>query len=240
VDIEANGARERIEELLASGGLRTVFHPVIELVTRDAVGYEALARFPDKGARPPSAWFADAVAAGMRADLEMAAIRAAVDAAKILPEHAFLAFNVSPHTALERDLREVLGSIPLSRVVLDITEHAVDEFESLGTGLEEMRKEGLRIALDDTGAGFMSLRDVVGVRPDLIKIGLEICRGIDTNIANQAVASALCAFAKRMGTLTIAEGIETEEELKELIGLGVDAGQGYLFGWPQPAESFAA
>jgi EAL domain-containing protein (putative c-di-GMP-specific phosphodiesterase class I) len=231
----------RIEELLAGGGLRTVFHPVIKLATRRLIGYEALARFPDKGARPPNEWFADAVKAGLRTELEVAAIRLAVEARITLPPGPFLALNISPRTAVDVDLHEVVAPIPLSEIVLDINEDTmVDEFEEFGHAIEDLRSEGLRVALDDTGAGFVSLRHVVGLRPDFIKIGIEICRDVDTQVPNQAVASALCAFASRMGALTVAEGIETEAELEVLVGLGVDTGQGYLFGHPQPAESFAS
>jgi EAL domain-containing protein (putative c-di-GMP-specific phosphodiesterase class I) len=236
----ATDARTRIEELLGGGGLRAVFHPVIKLATRRLIGYEALARFPDKGARPPNEWFADAATAGLRSELEVAAIRTAVEARSMLPPGPFLALNVSPRTAVEADLRGALGAVPLKEIVLDINEDiVVDEFEEFGHAIDDLRAEGLRVALDDTGEGFVSLRHVVGLRPDFIKIGLEICRDIDTLVPNQAVASALCAFARRMGAQTVAEGIETEAELEELVHLGVDTGQGYLFGHPQPAEHFA-
>jgi EAL domain-containing protein (putative c-di-GMP-specific phosphodiesterase class I) len=236
----ATDAKARIQELLDSGDLRVVFHPLIKLATRRLMGYEALARFTDKGARPPNEWFADAALAGMRTELEIAAIRVAILERTKLPPGPFLALNISPRTAVEAGLRAVLGSVPLSEVVLDINEDTmVDEFEEFGHAIDDLRSEGLRVALDDTGAGFVSLRHVVGLRPDFIKIGLEICRDIDKQVPNQAVASALCAFAQRMGAQTVAEGIETESELDVLVGLGVDLGQGYIFGRPQPAEYFA-
>lgn len=240
MDVVAGPARARIGELLEGGGIRAVFHPVVELSSRRAIGFEALARFPDEGARPPSAWFADAAVAGLRSELEVAALRAAVRSSAPLPRDTFVALNLSPRTAVEADLRSLLAPLPFERVVLDINEGAAaDEFEEFGEAIGDLRRQGLRIALDDTGEGFVSLRHVVGISPDLIKIGLEIIRDVDTSISNQAVASALCAFASRMGATTVAEGIETEAELRELVALGVEIGQGYLFGRPQPAEHFA-
>jgi EAL domain-containing protein (putative c-di-GMP-specific phosphodiesterase class I) len=234
-------SRTRIEGLIASGGLRTVFHPVVRLVSRDIIGFEALSRFPDEGERPPSAWFAEAVEAGMRSELEAAAIATAVRSSWPLPAHAFVALNGSPRTVVEGELRKLVGPLRLDRVVLDIAEDAaVDEYPEFGPAIEALRRDGLRIALDDTGAGFVSLRHVVGVRPDYIKIGLEVTRGIDKDVANQAFASALCAVAARIGAVTIAEGIETDSELVMLASLGVYAGQGYLFGMPASAETFAA
>lgn len=231
--------RERVERLLASGGLRAVFQPVVMLATGEPIGFEALARFPDEGHRPAGAWFLDAERAGLRGELEIAAIRAAVAARAVLPRGKFVAFNLSPRTATEQDLREVLASVSLDEVVLDVNEDtAVDEYEKYGHAIEDLRQEGVRVALDDTGVGFVSLRYVIDVRPDLIKIGMDICRNIDALVPNQALASAICAFAERMGARTVAEGVETSAELEQLLRLGVEAGQGYLFGRPQPAESF--
>ncbi len=229
-----------IAELIANGQLRTVFHPVVDLRSLQVIGYEALSRFPDHGARPPSEWFAEAAATGMREQLEVAAISTAVRSAEPLPTDTFLALNCSPSTATSVDLARLVAPVPLERLVLDIAEDAaVAEFAEVGELIEALRKQGVRIALDDTGAGFVSLRHMVGVRPDFIKIGLEITRNVDTEVTNQAFASALCAFGERMGASTIAEGIETEPELAMLANLGVAAGQGYLFGVPQPAEAFA-
>jgi EAL domain-containing protein (putative c-di-GMP-specific phosphodiesterase class I) len=236
----ADETKDRIERLLASEGLRVVFQPVVTLSSGEPIGYEALARFPDEGHRPAAAWFADAERTGMRSELEMAAVRAAVAAGGGLPRGRFLAFNISPRTAAERDLRVALAPLPLDEVVLDVNEDtAVDEYEKYGHAIEELRQDGVRVALDDAGVGFVSLRYVIDVRPDLIKIGIDICRNIDALVPNQALASAICAFAERMGARTVAEGVETAAELEQLLRLGVEAGQGYLFGRPQPAETFA-
>ena len=231
----------RIEELIAHGELRTVFHPVVDLLSREVIGYEALSRFPDAETRSPSAWFAEAAHAGLRQQLEAAAIRTAAKSCAPLPTDTFLGLNCSPTTVARGDLRALVDPIPLDRLVIDIAEDAaVAEFPEVGDAIETLRLQGVRIALDDTGVGFVSLRHMVGVRPDYIKIGLEITRRVDSEVTNQAFASALCAFSARIGASTIAEGIETEAELEALASLGVHAGQGYLFGVPQPAEAFTA
>lgn len=232
--------RARIEELLAGNELRIVFQPLVDLATGRTIGHEALARFPDKGATSPTQWFVDATAAGLRTELEAAAITLAVASAVNLPSDTFLALNASPSTAIAVDLRSVLEPIGLARVILEITElAAVVEFPKIERAIEDLRRDGLRIALDDTGAGYVSLRHVIGVRPDLIKIDMNITRSVDSDVTNQAVASALCSFADRMGALVVAEGIETEAEREMLLSLGVVAGQGYLFGHPAPAGQLA-
>jgi EAL domain-containing protein (putative c-di-GMP-specific phosphodiesterase class I) len=236
--VAATGTAE-LEALLRDHSLRIVFHPVIDLETLQTIGFEALARFPDDGARSPATWFADAEAAGMIAELEIEAIRTAVSDASVLPADAFISLNASPSTAASALLREALGGIALSRIVLEIKEGAVVEgFLEFQAAIDALRADGVRIALDDAGTGFVSLRHVMGVRPDFIKIDNDITRDIDTEVTNQAVALALHAFAQRSGSTTIAEGIETEAELAMLKSFGVPLGQGYHFGRPQSAESF--
>ncbi len=228
-----------IDTLLRGGELRVVFQPIIELASMKVVGYEALARFPDAGSRSPAAWFQEATASGQRVRLESEAIRVAVASSKVLPEDAFIAFNASPETAASSALRHALGSMPLSRVMLDISEAAaVEEYGALEATIDELRAEGVRIAIDDASGD--SLNNIIGVRPDIIKIDTDITRGIDGDIGNQAVALALGSFSDRIGATVIAEGIETETELETLRSFGIHAGQGYHIGRPQPAEAYAA
>ncbi len=224
---------EEIAGALQPGAIRAVYQPIFGLATLDIVGYEALARFDREPVRGPDAWFAAADQAGMGLELEVAAIRAAVARFSELPAPAYLAFNASPATAVSEELATLLLGLPAERLVLEITEHApVRDYDALAAGLAPLRTEGARLAIDDAGSGFASLRHILLLDPDIIKLDISLTRGIDVNRARRSLASALIAFAAEMEMRVVAEGIETAAELEALRDLGTGYGQGYLLGRP--------
>jgi EAL domain-containing protein (putative c-di-GMP-specific phosphodiesterase class I) len=142
---------------------------------------------------------------------------------------------VSPATAGSDELRDVLGSVDPKRVVLEITENAAaGDYEEVSEAVGELRANGVRIAIDDTGSGSVSFNSLFDVHADIIKIDIDVTHGIASDPMKEAMASALKGLADRLGAMSLAEGIETEEELNLLRGVGVQAGQGYLFGRPEP------
>jgi len=230
-------ARRRLEELPADGSLRVVFQPIVDLATTKVIGYEALARFPGDSSITPRTWFAEAAEVGLLLDIEMTAIRAALAQLERLPTDAFISVNVSPSTAGSDELRDVLGGVDPTRVVLEITENAVDgDYEEVSDAVGALRDVGVRIALDDTGSGTVSFSSLFDVHADIIKIDIDVTHGIASDPIKEAMASALKSLADRLGAMSLAEGIETEEEFKALREVGVQAGQGYLFGRPEPVE----
>ncbi len=235
-ELEEERARHVAEEIagvLRPGAIRAVYQPIFELATLDVVGYEALARFACEPVRGPDAWFAAADEAGMRVELELAAIRAAVARFSELPGPGYLALNVSPATAVSEELATLLLGLTTERLVLEITEHApVPDYDALQAGLARLRGKGVRLAVDDAGAGFASLRHILLLEPDIIKLDISLTRGIDVDRARRSLASALVAFAAEMGIRVVAEGIETAAELEALRDLGAGFGQGYLLGRP--------
>jgi EAL domain-containing protein (putative c-di-GMP-specific phosphodiesterase class I) len=236
-EVDARRQRLRqIEQALGGGGLRMVFQPVVELTTRQVVGYEALSRFALTPEQPPDHWFAEAAALGRGTELEVAALRTAAELRPMLPTGVFLAVNASPATVMHRSAQEVLDHLAdAGVVVVEVTEHApVEDYDRLRAALAPLAARGVRLAVDDVGAGFASLRHIVKLGPDIIKLDITLTRGIDADPSLQALAAAMISFASRTGTEIIAEGIETEEELDALLELGVSRGQGYLLGRPQP------
>jgi EAL domain-containing protein (putative c-di-GMP-specific phosphodiesterase class I) len=229
-------ARERVEHLLEDGTIRVAFQPIVDLNTTKVIGYEALARFPGDSERSPQVWFAEAAEVGLQLEIEMAAIRAALAHLEELPPDAFISLNVSPVTAGSDELRDALVAVDGSRVVLEITESAAEGYEEVIEAVGLLRASGVRIALDDTGSGTVNLNNLFDVHADIIKIDIEVTRGIDTNPMKEAMASALKSLADRSGAMSLAEGIETETELELLRGLDVEAGQGYLFGRPHSMD----
>ncbi len=227
-------ARERTELLLAEASIRVAFQPIVELSTKHVIGFEALARFPGDASISPQRWFAEAAEVGLQLEIEMAAIGAALAHLGDLPADAFISLNVSPLTAGSAELRDALVSVEGTRVVLEIAENAAAHgYEQVTEAVDSLRELGVRIALDDTGSGTVSFSNLFDVHADIIKIDIEVTRGIASDPMKEAMASALKSLADRSGAMSLAEGIETEEELDLLKDLEVEAGQGYLFGRPE-------
>lgn len=222
----------RVEEVLERGGPQMVFQPIANLRTRNVVGMEALARFAGGRSRP-DVWFSEAAAVGLRSELEVSAVRAAIGAIRALPSASYLSVNVSPDVATREDCLEELSRCPPDRLVIEVTEHApVQDYLGLGQALEPIRARGAKLAVDDAGAGFASLRHILRLAPDIIKLDIALTRDIDTDRARRALASGLIAFASEMGASIIAEGIETPGEIAALRELGVVFGQGYFLAPP--------
>jgi EAL domain-containing protein (putative c-di-GMP-specific phosphodiesterase class I) len=134
----------------------------------------------------------------------------------------------------------MLEGAPLKRIVLEITEHeSVDDYAKLGAALAPLRERGLRVAVDDAGAGYASFRHILKLEPDVIKLDISITRDIDTQISRRALAAALIRFAEETGSRIVAEGVETEAELAVLRELRVNKAQGFLIGRPVPIAAAA-
>lgn len=215
--------------------MRIVFQPIVDLVTSEHMGHEALARFPSEPPRPPNVWFEEAEEVGMRVELEGEAIRRALESIERLP--GYMSLNISPQTIGHDSFVDLLPTKLAHRIVLEVTEHAqVENYEGLAKSLEAFRQSGGRLAVDDAGAGFASLRHILRLNPDVIKLDLDLTRGVDHDPTRRALASALITFASEIDATVVAEGIETEEELDALRALGVPFGQGYFLGRPQPLD----
>ena len=223
----------QLRRLLQGDGLRFAFQPVIELATGRWIGVEALARFDPRGLRPPLGWFQRAAHFGVLEELEVGAFRAALAHLRFLPDGAFLSINISPTTLTSGALIETVAPLADERVVIEITEHApVQDYDALKESLTRLRRRGVRVAIDDAGAGFASLQHIVRLGPDLIKLDMTLTRGIEADLVRRALATALISFAREIGVAIIAEGIETEDEFRTLRALGVPYGQGFFLGEP--------
>ncbi len=232
------GSRERLRRIEAAvrrEGVDVVYQPVFDLMDGRPVGAEALCRFRQAPLRSPDVWFAEAAEVGLDIELEVLAVRLALRCLDRLDPSLVLGVNVSPATCRSSELSEVLEAVPADRLVLEITEHApVDDYEDLGSALAPMRDRGMRLAIDDTCSGFASLRHVLHLRPDLIKLDITLTRGIETDTARRLLVEAIAGFAPSVGAEVLAEGIESAEQLRVLRDAGVRLGQGYHLGRPGP------
>jgi EAL domain-containing protein (putative c-di-GMP-specific phosphodiesterase class I)/CheY-like chemotaxis protein len=224
--------RSEIERFVAGEGMSMVFQPIVDLATDATVGYEALARFDTSPPKPPDEWFAEAVALALGVQLELTATRSALRSLPRIDQGRYLAVNCSYRAAVSSELAALLTP-HAERLVLEITEHeAVEDYDSLVEALEPLRARGARVAIDDAGAGFASLRHTLRIAPDIVKLDLSLTRDIDTDRAKRALAAALVSFAEEVGSALVAEGIETAGELQTLRDLGVGYGQGFFLARP--------
>ena len=225
-------ARQRIEAVLATSAYRVVYQPVVRLADSCAVGFEALARF-ERDVESPDWWFGAAAAVGLGTKLELALASCALDGLPRLHGGSYVAINVSPATLLAPEFRDLVLMHSPQRVVVEITEHSrVDDYRSLGDICAELRAHGVRIAVDDAGAGFSSLRHVLQLQPDLIKLDATITAEIQRKRIHRTLVTAMQTFAHGTASALVAEGVETAETADVLGELGVAYGQGYLWGRP--------
>lgn len=227
-------ARSAIEVIIAEGAFEPVFQPVVELATERVVGYEALTRFVD-GARPAER-FAEAWMLGVGRDLELACTRRSVDAAGALPRDTWIGLNASPALLDGPELAAILAAMRRD-VLIEITEHAaVPDYAALHEAIAAFGSL-VRVAVDDAGAGYSGFQRILELRPDLIKLDIAVVRGVDGDPARQALVAGMVHFARQTDSQLLAEGIETRAESEALLELGVELGQGFLFGRPESVRS---
>lgn len=230
---EARSKQARIKDALSSRAFSMVYQPIVDLGDMRPRGFESLCRFPVLPALTPDVWFREAGEVGLGVELELAAIEAAMGARHDLTCEQYLSINASPATVLDPKFSALMSTLALDWLVLEITEHAVvQDYETLCRVLSKLRARGLRLAVDDAGAGHSSLRHIIQLEADYIKLDMSLTRNVDSDLARQALVSALVFYTRETGAQIIAEGIETEAELQTLKLLGVRRGQGYLLGRP--------
>jgi EAL domain-containing protein (putative c-di-GMP-specific phosphodiesterase class I) len=235
---EQRDLRHALEDVLAARSFHPVFQPIVNLETRETVGYEALTRF-DSGQRPDLC-FADAWSVGLGSELEIATLKAAVAAGRQLPTGVWLDLNVSPRLLADPErLRPVLWQAGRP-IVLEVTEHEVIEDYDLVRGAFHALGNDIRLAVDDAGVGIANFGHIIELRPDFVKLDISLVRRVNAHLGRQAMVVGMRHFSLTVGCRLIAEGVETEEEEATLRALGVEFAQGYLFGRPGPADVWAA
>ncbi|SDO07782.1 EAL domain-containing protein [Geodermatophilus sp. DSM 45219] len=230
--------RDRLAPVVAAGGPDVVLQPIVSLCSGARIGAEALSRFPAQWQRTPDVVFDEADGIGEGHRLELLAL--ARGAALLDRVDGYVSLNVSPQTLLTPECGELLAGLPLERVVLELSEHdQVHDYPALEAALAPLRRLGVRLAIDDVGAGFSSLRHIVTANPDVIKMDRSIVSGIDADPMLARLAQSLVGFAHSFDVRVVAEGVETAAEHAVLQSLGVDGGQGWLFGRPAPVDVLA-
>jgi EAL domain-containing protein (putative c-di-GMP-specific phosphodiesterase class I) len=213
--------------------LSMVYQPIYHVCDGELAGFESLSRFSAQPYRTPDVWFNEAFEVDLGLDLEMKAIRAALSGFDVLQPQTYLSINVSPETILSGQLPGAVSGFAAERIVLEITEHAlIDHYSDLSAALRPLRAQGMRVAVDDAGAGYASFRHILNLSPDIIKLDISLTKNIDFDQSRRALAAAMIRFAQETNSEITAEGVETESELIALRQLGINKAQGYLLGKP--------
>jgi EAL domain-containing protein (putative c-di-GMP-specific phosphodiesterase class I) len=232
----ARRRRARIERVLSEPDqLRMVFQPICKLADGVIVGAEALARFSGRPSRPPDQWFAEAKEVGLLRELELLAIRQALAQLPELGDDLYLTLNASPAVVAAKQFQKIVADEASNRIVVEVTEHApIVDYDRFNTTLAGLRTLGARVAIDDAGAGFASLRHILMLGPEFIKLDQTLIEDLPTDRSRQALAAGLISFAQKAQSTIIAEGIEAQDEVDALRELGVEYGQGFFFARPGP------
>ena len=229
--------------ILSRGEVASWFQPIVDLQEGGVIGYEALIRGPaDSPLHSPLNLFDAALRRGRLTELELLCREKNVASfvKHLLPGKLFL--NVSPEAFLDphfpigftRRLVEEYQFDP-ARVVIELTEQQpIEDYQLLQKALLHYRAMGFSVALDDLGTAYAGLRNWSELNPNYVKFDKHFIQGIDEDRKKQQFIQSLLEIARHLGSMTIAEGIETRGEYQLLQSLGVQYGQGYYFDRPSP------
>ncbi len=238
-----------LREILEQRRLSALFQPIIDLKSGEFLGFEGLIRGPaDSPLHSPINLFGAAEQQGLQLELEMLSRQVVLETfAKLgLPGNLFL--NVSPETLTNPSFKDGqtlaflkrLGLDP-ARVIIEITENQPTfDFEGMRDALLHYRGMGFKIAIDDLGEGFSSLRLWSELRPEFIKIDMHFVQGVDRDPIKLQFLKSIQHIAESCGTHVIAEGVETEAELRVVKDIGIALGQGYFIARPSPTPPLLA
>lgn len=233
-------SRQRLHGMfLSPSQIEVVFQPIVELADERPVGIEALGRIASAEISVPR-WLQGAQAAGIGTELEVLLVRVALSKLPDLPPDMFLSVNISPQSLVSAAFSACLAEHDISRVVFELTEHTqFPDAKTLATQMSYVRERGGRIALDDVGSGYTSIRHVLALAPEFIKLDQTLVELAEHEARHRAMVRALAAFATETGSQSIAEGVETVQQLEMLRELGVGLGQGFLWTRPGPLRGDA-
>jgi EAL domain-containing protein (putative c-di-GMP-specific phosphodiesterase class I) len=242
----ARGGEERIAELLAGpASVRSIHRPVVTLADGRCVGYQASLRVARSAARAPGPWFRAAARSGLSGQLGALALEAALRARGTLPGERFLVVELDPEALCHPDVIGVLTSEDdVADLVVSLISAELPPVLSLEAGragshparrvLDELRGRGMRLAATAGKAGLDDLLAVERLHPDLVLLPADLIRGVQLHPLRQRLIDVVVALADGAGAATLAEEVETPDEVLALRAAGVRMAQGWLFGRARP------
>ena len=231
-----------VAKAILDGVITAEFEPIADLATGRIVGLDARPRVATLPHRSYDNWLADAEAADLLLDFEMAAFRASLSALPLMPDDLFLEFEVTQSTATEGRFRRAIRRPIAPRVVLGFSPLAPRRARPSSRRptrvgiVATLRGRGVRIASRDAGPGFASLRHLARLTPELARLDPTLVRSLGQSFSSHSVVAAVAACATDIGARVIAPGVESREQLHELRNLGVELVQGPIVGGLDPAR----
>jgi EAL domain-containing protein (putative c-di-GMP-specific phosphodiesterase class I) len=234
--------RSALARLIAGEGLSMAVQPIVDIRSGSVHAYEALARFQtpiEDGS--PLHWFALAEELGERHALELCCLREALELFSRRPAHTSLSVNLSAPVLLHPETVDLLHTAggarqaDLKGLIIEITEETLVHSDTeLAAAIEPLLVRGAQLAVDDMGAGYSGLRQITSVRPGYLKLDRSLVTGIDGDSERAALVGALVGYANQVGCMLVAEGVESEAELRAVRRLGVPLVQGFYLSRPGP------
>jgi EAL domain-containing protein (putative c-di-GMP-specific phosphodiesterase class I) len=241
--VDARQQRRDLMNVVLHEKIHSVYEPIVDAKTLTVFGYEALARGPEgTPLASPLALFARAQEQGLVFELDCLCRQQGLEGAIDFPEGTKLFLNIRPSAFHDPSFQpdELCATLERcqltpSDVVFEISEQeSIDNFTTFREAREEYGKLGFQFAMDDTGAGYASFESVLELRPEFIKVDRAFVSGIDEDPARQAILLGFQSIAEKINAKIVGEGLDTLEELQTLARLGIQFGQGWLFGKPHP------
>lgn len=238
------------ERAVNDGWIRTFAQPVIDTLTGDLCGFEALARWndPDRGLLSPAMFIPTLEATHLIHTLDMHVVETVC---KYLARRRDEGLPYVPASVnlsrLDFGLCDVLGTIselckrwdiPHHLLAIEITESALQEGSDIRDEMDRFRAAGFEVWMDDFGCGYSSLNLLKDYEFDVLKVDMEFLRDMESNARSKKIVASVLDMAKKLGIRTLVEGVETEAQYEFLRDAGCDMMQGYLFGKPGPLELF--
>lgn len=239
-----NTMRERVLRVVQDGVISTVFQPVMNLENGTIIGFEALSRGPaGTELENPEVLFELARDFDLVWDLEALCIEKVVPWLDEICSRGFLFFNLESHFIQQIQHRGTEVFEPLFRwnrqIVIEVTERsAIRDYRTFRRTLSDLKKVGFQIAIDDCGSGYATLEAIAELQPEYLKVGHSLFHGVEADPIRRRLVELVARCADTIGARTIAEAIETEEQLTVCRDLGIHEGQGYLLARPAPWEVF--
>lgn len=241
LETEQSALRRQISDIITDRDFQMLFQPIVDLATNSVTGAEALCRFRPTPYRSPDAWFAEADKVGLKHELERTVLKKALEALPDLPTQLSLSVNISPTALAQGDLVPLVDGPFSNRIVLELTSViGCEDMPGLQKAIRALRDLGVRISVDEIAADRASLRSVMQMKPDIMKLDRDLVRGVHLDATHQALTAAVVHFAEAIGATLIAGGIERAADAEALRELGVVQGQGYLLGRPGGLQALQA
>jgi EAL domain-containing protein (putative c-di-GMP-specific phosphodiesterase class I) len=234
-----------VRHAIESDAIEPCFQPVVDLCSARLTGFEVLTRWhhPTLGLVLPKNFIHVAEELGIIGILSRQILRKAFRCAAILPSRITLAVNVSPIQLRFRSLPTQIGEaaeeagLPLERLIIEVTESAILDNEVMALSIaRELKQMGCGLALDDFGTGYASLRHLVSLPFDQIKVDRSFVSEMSARPESRKIVSAVVGLGRSLGMLTLAEGVESREQETILLDAGCNMGQGWLYGRPLAAD----